>query len=867
MSQLAKSFIASDHEANIRESWEKSGFFNPDKLDLPADAKAYTIVLPPPNVTDRLHLGHASMIAIEDLLIRYHRMKGFRTLWLPGTDHAAIATQAVVEKALYKESGQTRHDLGREAFLKRVTDFALTTQETILGQIKSMGASLDWSRLAFTLDEPRQKAVRKMFVDMYEAGALYRGERIVNWCPHCQSTLSDDEVEYKTEKTILYTFKYDKAFPISISTTRPETKLGDTAVAVNPKDDRYKKYIGQTIEANFCGQILKLKIIGDHEVDMTFGTGALGVTPAHSMIDWRMAEVNDLPKIKVINEQAKINENFGEYSGLTVSEAREKIIARLKDENLIEKEEEIEHNISICYRCGTGIEPLPSLQWFVAVDKPLKRLSNKSLKEAALEVAEKNKINFVPERFGKQYCGWMKNLRDWCVSRQIWFGHQIPVWYKGEEIYVGVTAPEGEGWKQDEDTLDTWFSSGMWTFSTLGWPEETKDLKTFHPTDVLETGYEIITLWVSRMIMMSLFALKEIPFKTVYLHGMVLDKDGKKMSKSKGNGLDPVEVAKEFGTDAVRLSLLLGNTPGTDLRINEDKIASFRNFSNKLWNISRYILSQTVSQEKIDSKALTVSESWILSRLQTTIKTVTEKIETHDFSGAGEALRVFTLDDLADWYLEASKFENSSQKNLVLYYILERVLKLWHPFMPFVTEAIWQSYHQDLLLVVEWPTLDKKLLDDQAEKDFALVREVIVAIRNLRSEHRLPPAEKVDARLYAGKNSGLLNNFAALISSLRTGLGELSITPKGEPVPGALYAITSEVEIYLQVEVNAAAERTRLESEFKKITALKESLATRLENKEFVAKAPKEIIANEKNKLAEYNSALEKIKQRLSELS
>jgi len=455
MSQLAKSFIASDHEANIREAWEKSGFFNPDNLKR-IDQGSYTIVLPPPNVTDRLHLGHASMIAIEDLLIRYHRMQGYKTLWLPGTDHAAIATQAVVEKALYKEKRQTRHDIGREAFLKKVNEFALGTQQTILGQIKNMGASLDWSRLAFTLDEPRQKAVRKMFVEMYEAGALYRGERIVNWCPHCQSTLSDDEVEYKTQKTILYTFKYDKNFPISISTTRPETKLGDTAVAVNPKDERYAKFIGQIIEADFCGQNLKLKIIGDHEVDMNFGTGALGVTPAHSMIDWRMAEANDLPKIKVINEQGKIHDGFGEYTGLTSVEAREKIIEKLKADNLIENEEEVDHNISICYRCGTAIEPLPSLQWFVAVDKPLDRLGNKSLKEAALEVAEKNQINFVPERFGKQYCSWMKNLRDWCVSRQIWFGHRIPVWYKGEEIYVGENAPEGEGWKQDEDTLDTW---------------------------------------------------------------------------------------------------------------------------------------------------------------------------------------------------------------------------------------------------------------------------------------------------------------------------------------------------------------------------------------------------------------------------
>jgi len=865
MSQLAKSFIASDHEANIREAWEKSGFFNPDNLKR-IDQGSYTIVLPPPNVTDRLHLGHASMIAIEDLLIRYHRMQGYKTLWLPGTDHAAIATQAVVEKALYKEKRQTRHDIGREAFLKKVNEFALGTQQTILGQIKNMGASLDWSRLAFTLDEPRQKAVRKMFVEMYEAGALYRGERIVNWCPHCQSTLSDDEVEYKTQKTILYTFKYDKNFPISISTTRPETKLGDTAVAVNPNDERYAKFIGQIIEADFCGQNLKLKIIGDHEVDMNFGTGALGVTPAHSMIDWRMAEANDLPKIKVINEQGKIHDGFGEYTGLTSVEAREKIIEKLKADNLIENEEEVDHNISICYRCGTAIEPLPSLQWFVAVDKPLDRLGNKSLKEAALEVAEKNQINFVPERFGKQYCSWMKNLRDWCVSRQIWFGHRIPVWYKGEEIYVGENAPEGEGWKQDEDTLDTWFSSGMWTFSTLGWPEKTKDLNAFHPTDVLETGYEIITLWVSRMIMMSLFALQQIPFKTVYLHGMVLDKDGKKMSKSKGNGIDPVEVAKEFGTDAVRLSLLLGNTPGTDLRINEDKIASFRNFSNKLWNISRYILGQENSSAVLENSELNLTDRWILSRLHKTIEYVNQHIDAHDFSGAGEALRAFTLDDLADWYLEASKFENSTQKTNVLYYVLERILKLWHPFMPFVTEAIWQSYHEDLLLVAQWPSVDGTYINESAESEFSFLREVITAIRNARSENKIPPAQKIKAAFGPHPQAAILEEHQILLKSLRTGLGDLSFNVT-DKIPSAIFVSVKGLELQLETEVDLDIERARLESELKKISALAEALASRLDNKEFVDKAPKEIIANEKNKLAEYNSSLEKIKQRLSELS
>lgn len=861
MKELPKSFIASDHEESIRQKWEDSGFFNPDNLDLPKNAKNYTIILPPPNVTDRLHLGHASMLAIQDLLIRFHRLKGFRTLWLPGTDHAAIATQTVVEKDLYKRLKQTRHDLGREKFLALVKDFALKTQETILGQIKNFGASLDWSRLAFTLDKERQQAVRKMFIDMYEAGALYRGERIVNWCPRCQSTLADDELEYKAQKTILYTFKYDSAFPIAISTTRPETKLGDTAVAVNPKDDRYKKYIGQEIQASFCGQELTLKIIGDREVEMEFGTGALGVTPAHSMIDWRMAQENGLEIIKVIDETGRILPGFKSLSGLDIEEAREKIVAQLREQELIISEEEVEHNVATCYRCGAAIEPLPSLQWFVAVDKPLKKLNNASLKQAALEAAEK--IEFVPERFGKRYRDWMTNLRDWCISRQIWFGHEIPAWYRGEEIFVGEGEPKGDGWKKDEDTLDTWFSSGMWTFSTLGWPEKTEDIKRFHPTDCLETGYEIITLWVSRMIMMSLFAIGEIPFKTVYLHGMVLDAEGKKMSKSKGNGLDPVEVAAEYGNDAVRLSLLLGNTPGIDVRINEEKIASFRNLVNKIWNISRYILSLAAEGE-INSKTLTLSERWILSRLQKTIIDVTDKIERYDFSGAGEILREFTISDLADWYLEASKFEESTQKGIILNNILETILRLWHPFMPFVTEAIWQHTHDDILMVTNWSEANKKLINEEAEEQFTILRDVIVSIRNARSEHKIPPAQKIQLTYAKGPKSAILSNSSHLICSLRTGISEIREATGGTE---GIFVTTNGIDLHMHVEIDKDSETARLQDELEKILVLKNNLQERLENKEFISKAPEKIVEQEKNKLLGYEEEIKKIQERLEKIS
>ncbi|PKM88356.1 valine--tRNA ligase [Candidatus Falkowbacteria bacterium HGW-Falkowbacteria-2] len=590
--ELDKTYDSSLFEDSIYAKWEKSGFFNPDLSNLPDFAPSYTVILPPPNITAKLHIGHSAMLAIEDLMVRFHRQNGYRTLWVPGTDHAAIATQNMVEKKLMTETGKTRHALGREAFLKEVDIFVENTQATILKQTRKMGASLDWSRLAFTLDEQRQKAVKRMFLDMHREGVIYRGERIVNWCPRCQSTLADDEVEHKEQKAKLYTFKYSADFPIPISTTRPETKLGDTGLAVNPKDERYSKYIGEEIETDFCGLKLKIKVIGDRKVEMDFGTGALGVTPAHSAVDWQMAEAQDLKKIKVIDEAGKIKDGFGEFSGLSTLEAREKIVSQLSADGLMIKEEEIENNLSCCYRCGSVIEPLPSLQWFISVDAPASRLNGRSMKEAALEVAKNNEIKFLPDRFGKRYIDWMENLHDWCISRQIWFGHSIPAWYRGEETYVGEEAPEGEGWVMDTDTLDTWFSSGMWTFSTLGWPDnfengvKSGDLARFHPTQVLETGYEILTLWVSRMVMMSLFAIGEIPFEHVYLHGTILDAKGKKMSKSKGNGVDPLEVIEKYGADAVRLSLLMGATPGNDARYSEEKVESKRNFVNKLWNIS-----------------------------------------------------------------------------------------------------------------------------------------------------------------------------------------------------------------------------------------------------------------------------------------
>ncbi|MDD5071832.1 MAG: valine--tRNA ligase [Patescibacteria group bacterium] len=911
---LPKVYTPEAYEDKIYEKWEKSGYFNPDvcvrKKVCAKNAKPFTIILPPPNITDKLHLGHGSTLAIEDLLIRYHRMKGDRTLWLPGTDHAAIATQNVVERKLLKEEGKTRHDLGKEKFLKKVWDFVEVTQATILNQTRKMGASLDWSRQAFTLDEPRKKAVRKMFVDMYKEGIIYQGERIVNWCPRCHSTLADDEVNYKEQKAKLYTFKYSKDFPFAIATTRPETKLGDTAVAVNPKDKRYKKYIGKIFKVDFVGAPLKLKIIADRNVDIEFGAGTVGVTPAHSMVDWQMAEANKLPIVKVIDEDGKINNNFGKYSGKDVLEAREMIAEALKKQKLLEKEEEINNNLSVCYRCGTPIEPLPSKQWFVSVDKKLKRLGNKSLKEKAIEAAksglpaEAGKIEFIPERFTKKYLDWMENLHDWCISRQIWFGHEIPVWYRehkntktqkhknnDKEVYVGLEASKGEGWVQDPDTLDTWFSSGMWTFSTLGWPDNFKtskksgNLAEFHPTQILDTGYEILTLWVSRMIMMSLFALEEIPFEKVYLHGMVLDEQGKKMSKSRGNGIDPIDVIKKYGTDAVRLSLLIGNTPGNDTRIFEEKIAGFRNFTNKLWNISRFIMQNVKiknqndnSECKIDYSKLTLADKYILSNLWDTIKLVNDYLDNYKFSSAGEILRNFTWDELADWYLEATKFQKGTETEKVLLYVLRDLLKLWHPFMPFVTETIWQEiYGKDKFLMVEkWPEYNEKeaikfMVDAGG---FQILQGIIIGIRNARAENRVDASKKVEAVIISGNYKALIEYNQELIKGLRTGISKLEFKESGEGYKDEICVRISNIandknhniEIYLIGVIDKEKEEQRIKKEIVNLEKMITATERKLKNKEFTSKAPAEIVKKEEEKLKTSQVNLEKLKDQIKKL-
>ena len=708
--KLTKPYDPAQTEGRIYKLWEDSGFFNPDvcieKGVTKKDAPPFTIILPPPNVTGVLHMGHGLMVTIEDVMIRFARMQGKRTLWLPGTDHAAIATQSKVEKEIYKKEGKSRHDLGRDEMVRRIETFAQESHDTIISQIKTLGASCDWSREAFTLDKERNHAVNTMFKKMYDDGLILRKHRIVNWDPKGQTTISDDEIVYEERMSKLYTFKYSHDFPIAISTSRLETKVGDTAVAVHPDDLRYQEYIGKEYDAVFCGVPIHVKIIADKEVDPAFGTGALGVTPAHSQVDWEIAARHDLPVVQVINEYAKMTVSEPRLSGKKTTEAREVIALWLREEGLLVKEEDIKQNVSTAERTGGIVEPLPKLQWWVAVNKPFTLAhseipgipsgSQTTLKEIMRATVAEKEITIIPDHFEKTYFHWIENLRDWCISRQIWYGHRIPVWYKGDEVYCGMEAPEGAGWEQDPDTLDTWFSSGLWTFSTLGWPNNTEDLKIYHPTNILETGYEILFFWVARMILMTGYALGTVPFRTVYLHGTVRDTQGRKMSKSLGNGIDPLEIAKKFGADAGRMALIVGNTPGTDTRISEDKIKGYKHFANKLWNITRFVLDNTNNFNLNENPKLSPADKIIIEELNTIIVGVTDDLTHHRLHLASEKVYDYVWHTFADKILEDSKTilkdgsnEEQASRRFVLLTILETSLKLIHPFMPFVTEELW----------------------------------------------------------------------------------------------------------------------------------------------------------------------------------
>lgn len=718
---MDKNFDPTKTEDAIYRMWDEGGYFAPE---IHPNGTPYTIVLPPPNVTGTLHMGHALMLVIEDILIRYHRMKGDKTLWLPGTDHAAIATQAKVEAILWKEENKTKQDLGRDAFLKRVEDFAQSSHDTIVSQMRKMGASVDWKREAYTLDQRRNLAVKTAFKTMYDAGLIYRGARIVNWDPKLQTTVSDDEVEWKDETTPLYFLKYG---PFTIATARPETKFGDKYVVMHPQDDRYKSFRhGQKIEVEWINGKVLATVIKDETVDRDFGTGVMTITPWHDRTDFEIAERHALDRQQIIDFRGMLLPIAGEFAGQHIKKARPMIVEKLKAMGLLQNvQETYTHRIATNSRGGGVIEPQIKEQWFVAVNRefpmPHSELAGiqkgqmVTLKYLMRHVVESGQITITPDHFSKIYYHWIDNLRDWCISRQIWFGHRIPVWYRGDELYCGVEAPKGDGWEQDPDTLDTWFSSGLWTFSTLGWPEETPDLRTFHPTDVLETGYDILFFWVARMILMTTYLRGQIPFRRVLLHGLVRDANKQKMSKSKGNIIDPLDLSAKYGTDALRIGLIFSTAAGNDIPLSEDKIRGMKFFTNKLWNIARFILmhSEPVNK-KIPryTRAMHLSnesDKEIVAALDTLIANVTENIDRFRLHEAAQQLYEFTWHVFADVYLEKNKerFKNQDEQALcVLLHVYLTVLKLAHPFMPFVTEDIWSKMpkeEKEPLIITPWP--------------------------------------------------------------------------------------------------------------------------------------------------------------------
>ncbi len=713
-----------DNEPRIRELWESSGYANPDvcieKGVTAADAEAYTIVLPPPNVTGTLHMGHAAMLAIEDILIRYQRMRGKKTLWVPGTDSAAIATQSKVEGDIYKKEKLSRHDLGRDELMKRIDAFTEESKNTIIEQVKRMGSSLDWSRYAYTMDTSRYNAVMTAFVRMYEAGLIYRGNRIVNWDPKLQTTVSDEEIEHVEQKDPFYYFQYG---PFVIGTVRPETKFGDKYVVVHPDDTRYADYThGQQLELEWINGPIVATVIKDEAANMETGTGAMTITPAHSAIDFEIASRHQLDVEQVIDERGILLPIAGEFAGQHIKKARSMIVAKLHEKGLVVKiDEGYTHNVSTNSRGGGIIEPQIKLQWFVGVNKEftiphseipgISSGSKTTLKEIMRAAVSSGETKINPERFEKIYFHWIENLRDWCISRQIWFGHRIPVWYKGDEIYCGTVAPKGDGWEQDHDTLDTWFSSGLWSFSTLGWPDQTPDLKTFHPTSVLETGYDIIFFWVARMILMSGFHLGQVPFKQVYLHGLVRDGQGRKMSKSLGNIINPLTMIEKYGADATRLSLVIGAQPGNDLKLDENRVRGYKHFANKLWNITRFVLENADASSL--NAVLTEGDKALVAEARELAHSVSTNIDTFRLDLAGDAVYHYVWDRFAAEIIEETKpvlklyeGEEKASKQRMLYEILMISLKLLHPFMPFVTEAIWQELPEkdtELLMIAKWP--------------------------------------------------------------------------------------------------------------------------------------------------------------------
>lgn len=880
LANLPKAYIPNDVEDDIYQKWENSGYFNPDNL--PGDRQEpYFIPMPPPNVTGVLHLGHALENSIMDIQVRYQRLLGKKAIIFPGTDHAAVATQAKVEKVLMTEKGirNPREEYGREKLLEIIREFAENSKSTILKQIRKMGTSCDWSRLAYTFDKERNNTVNEVFYRMYNDGLIFKGYRVVNWSVKGQSTCSDDELEYREEKTVLYTFKYSKDFPIAISTTRPETKLGDTAVAVNPNDERYKEYIGKTITVDVnAKEPLEIKIISDDNVDPEYGTGALGVTPAHSMVDYDMFLNHDLKMIQVIGEDGKMTENAGtEYHGITIMQARDKFVNWLEENDLMISKEDIVHKVSTSDRFKDVVEVVPKEQWFIDVNKeiPQKGKTLKNLMREAVTTGhngnKEKRINIVPQRFNNQYLHWIDNLRPWCISRQVWWGHRIPVWYCKDCDHVACSKVGLEKCEkcnssniyQDEDTLDTWFSSGTWTFSILGWPNKTKDLEEFHPNTWIQMGYELLFFWLARMILMTTYALDDIPFYEVYIHGILRDKKGQKFSKSLGNGIDPLDVCKEYGTDALRLSLVAGISPGCDSRFYEEKVAGNRNYVNKFWNISRYILSSIDLSKTKEEVNYTLADKWIITHFEFMKGMISDALDNSQFSNAIELLRDFTRNKFADWYLEIAKIEGN--KDYILYYILEQLLIIHHPFIPFITEHIWSFLDkEDYLMVNNWPKYNNEIVHKYNDETmlFDKVMDVVSIIRSLRAQYKIEPKTLLKVKVIAKENIDILVNNVNIIKKLAR-CEEIIISGENErgDVTNMIGQILPNLEIYISIDgiLNKEQEIKKIDNEITKLNSLIDNLNKKLNNNEFVNNAPQEIVEKEREKLNSYQEQVKKL--------
>ncbi len=871
--ELPKTYDPKAVEDKIYANWVEKGYFH-TKID--KDKEPFTIVIPPPNVTGQLHMGHALDETFQDILIRTKRMQGYAALWVPGTDHAGIATQIKVEENLRNEKGLTRHDLGREEFLKLVWAWKEQYGNRIINQIKKLGCSCDWERERFTMDEGCSRAVREVFVNLYNKGLVYRGNRIINWCPHCMTALSDAEVEYAEQAGSFWHIKYpvkDSDQFVIIATTRPETLLGDTAVAVNPDDERYKDLVGKTLVLPLVGR--EIPVIADDYVTSEFGTGCVKITPAHDPNDFEVGLRHNLEQIKVMTDDGKINSYGGKYEGMDRYEARCEMVKDLDEMGLLVKIEEHSHNVGQCYRCGTTVEPLTSNQWFVKMQP---------LAERAIEVVKNGETSFIPDRFSKTYMNWMENVHDWCISRQLWWGHRIPAFYCQDcgEMTVSKTdiheCPKcGGKVKQEDDVLDTWFSSALWPFSTLGWPDKTDDLEYFYPTSVLVTGYDIIFFWVARMIFSGLEHMNDVPFKHVYIHGLVRDSQGRKMSKSLGNGIDPLEIVDKYGADALRFTLATGNSPGNDMRFYIERVEASRNFANKIWNASRFVMMNlSIDKCELPSKdKLHIEDKWILHRYNELVREVTDNLEKYELGIAVQKLYDFIWDEFCDWYIEFVKprffaeGESNVTAQMVLTYVLSNTLKLLHPFMPFITEEIWQAlpHEGESIMISEWPKASVELADSTAEAEMIGIMDAIKGIRNVRNEMNVPPSKKV--KLYVVTHEKALFEQAGVFFEKLASASETEICEDKSGLPeNTVSVVTAKAEILLPMDElvdrekeieRLTKEKTKLEGEIKRVEG-------KLSNKGFTDKAPVAVVEEERQKGEKYRAMLEKVMESLAKM-